>query len=233
MELDVALISVEMTMAILDAVELYRFFHIGDDETAALRGVSLSLDAGETVALVGPSGSGKSTLINCLTGLDEPDGGWVSINKERLTRQSETVRARLRARSFGIMLQSGNLFQHLTIEDNIMFQMQIAGKVDAKRVLSLLEAVGISHRGKSYPPTLSGGEIARAGLATVVAADPPILIADEPTAEVDAQTEELLFELFEHRKRAGLTTLLSTHSNALALHADRIIHIRDGRILDA
>ena len=220
-------------MAILDAVELYRFFHIGDEETAALRGVSLSLEAGETVALVGPSGSGKTTLLACLTGLDEPDGGCVSINQERLTRRSETVRARLRARSFGIMLQSGNLFQHLTIEDNIMFQMQIAGKVDAKRVRSLLEAVGISHRSKSYPLTLSGGEIARAGLATVIAGDPPILIADEPTAEVDSQTEELLFELFEHRRRTGLTTLLSTHSDALAHHADRIIHIRDGRILDA
>jgi putative ABC transport system ATP-binding protein len=220
-------------MSVLNAVELYRFFHIGDDETAALRGVSLSLDAGETVALVGPSGSGKSTLIGCLTGLDEPDGGWVSVNEQRLTRRSEKVRARLRALNFGIMLQSANLFQHLTVEENIGFQMQVAGRIDTERVSLLLEAVGISHRAKSYPASLSGGETARAGLATVIAADPPILIADEPTAEVDAETEQLLFELFDQRKRAGQVTLLSTHSTALADRADRIIHLRDGRIGDA
>lgn len=220
-------------MALLDAVEIYRFFHIGDDETAALRGVSLSLEPGEIVALAGPSGSGKSTLIACLTGLDEPDGGWVVVNGERLTRRSEGVRARLRAQNFGIMLQSANLFQHLTVEENVRFQMQIAGKVGTGRVAALLEAVGMSHRAKSYPLSLSGGETARVGLITVIAADPHILIADEPTAEVDAETEQLLFELFDQRKKSGQATLLSTHSKALADRADRIVHLRDGRIGDA
>lgn len=219
-------------MAVLDAVELYRFFHVGDDETAALRGVSLSLESGETVALVGPSGSGKSTLIACLTGLDEPDGGWVCVNEQRLTRRSEKFRARIRSRNFGIMLQSANLFQHLTVEENVRFQMQIAGKQDTRRAFFLLEAVGIAHRAKSYPVTLSGGETARAGLATVIAADPPILIADEPTAEVDAETEQRLFELFDQRAKSGQATLLSTHSKALADRADRIIHLRDGRVED-
>jgi putative ABC transport system ATP-binding protein len=220
-------------MSVLDAMEIYRFFHIGDDETVALRGVSLSLNEGEIVALVGPSGSGKSTLIACLTGLDEPGGGWVKVNGERLTRRSETIRARLRAQNFGIMLQSGNLFQHLTVEENIRFQMQIANKGNDARILEVLGAVGMTHRSKAYPVSLSGGETARAGLAAAVAVDPPILIADEPTAEVDADTERLLFELFDQRKNNGQATLIATHSQALAGRADRIIHLRDGKIGNA
>ena len=101
--------------ALLDAHDLYRFFHTGDDETLALRGVSLSVDAGEMVAISGPSGSGKSTLLACLAGLDEPDGGVVSIEGERLSRRSETERAALRARSIGMLFQSGNLVEHLSI----------------------------------------------------------------------------------------------------------------------
>jgi putative ABC transport system ATP-binding protein len=219
-------------MSVLDALELYRFFHIGDDETVALRGVSLSMSEGEIVALVGPSGSGKSTLIACLTGLDEPDGGWVKVNGERLTRRSETVRSRLRAQNFGVMLQSANLFQHLTVEENIRLQMQIANKSNDARVLSVLDSVGMTHRSNAFPLSLSGGETARAGLAAAVAVDPPILIADEPTAEVDVETERLLFALFDQRKRNGQATLLATHSQALARQADRILHLRDGKIGD-
>jgi putative ABC transport system ATP-binding protein len=217
-------------MRVLSACEIYRFFHVGDDETVALRGVSLSLSAGETVALVGPSGSGKSTLIACLTGLDEPDGGWVEVEARRLTRRGEAERARIRAQSFGIMLQSANLFQHLTVEENIRLGMLCAGRRDEVRVGYLLEAVGILHRAKSYPSSLSGGETARVGLATALAADPPILVADEPTAEVDAETERLLFELFDHRRMSGRTTLVSTHSRALAERADRVLTLQDGRI---
>src|SRR3954454_3232605 len=106
-------------MSALEAHELYRFFHIGDDETAALRGVSLTLCDGEIVAIMGPSGSGKSTLLSCLTGLDEPDGGWVEATGVRLTRRPQAERSRLRAEKFGIMLQSGNLFGHLTVQQNI------------------------------------------------------------------------------------------------------------------
>lgn len=115
----------------------------------------------------------------------------------------------------------------------MLFQMQLAGKSDRVRMTELLEAVGIAHRAGSYPNSLSGGETARAGLATAIAADPPILIADEPTAEVDADTERLLFSLFDQRRKDGLATLLSTHSAALAERADRIIFLRDGRVGDA
>src|SRR5882757_968695 len=156
MAIDVHFVPVEMKMHALDAHELYRFFHIGDDETAALRGVSFQLSAGEIVALMGPSGSGKSTLLSCITGLDEPDGGHVDVAGVRLTRRSEVYRARIRATNFGILLQSGNLFQHLTVEQNILFQMLLAGKSDVRRIELLLESVGIKHRARAFPTALSG-----------------------------------------------------------------------------
>ena len=217
-------------MHALDAYELYRFFHIGDDETAALRGVSLQVCAGEIVAVTGPSGSGKSTLLACLTGLDEPDGGHVEVAGVRLTRRSQANRARLRRANFGILLQSGNLFPHLTVEQNVRLQMQLAGKPDEKRIAPLLDSVGLVARARALPTELSGGEPARAGLAVALACDPPILVADEPTAEVDRDTELRLIAQFEARRAAGLATLLATHSKALAQRADRIVRLKDGRV---
>lgn len=217
-------------MHVLVANEIYRFFHIADEETVALRGVTLHLAAGEIVAVTGPSGSGKSTLLACLTGLDEPDGGWVTVCGTRLTRRSEADRARLRAANFGILLQSGNLFAHLTVEQNVRFQMLLTGRLDDERIADLLESVGLAHRASALPTALSGGETARAGLAVALAADPPILVADEPTAEVDRDTEYRLIEHFDLRRKAGLATLLATHSEALAKRADRIIRLKDGRV---
>lgn len=219
-------------MVTLIAHELYRFFHTGEDETFALRGVSLSLRPGEFVALVGPSGSGKSTLLSCLTGLDEPDGGHVMIDGNRLTRRPEAARARIRAANFGILLQSGNLFPHLDVAQNIRFQMRLAGKPDGARVEQLVEMVGLQHRAHAFVWQLSGGETARAGLAVALAANPPILVADEPTAEVDADTEGGLIDYFAIRRSAGLTTLLATHSTALTRKADRTIWLHDGKVED-
>lgn len=191
----------------LEAKELYRFFHIGDAETAALRGVSLTISPGETVIIMGPSGSGKSTLLNCLTGLDEPDAGVVHLESKQITRRPEAQRAKLRAEHFGILLQAGNLFQHFTVAENIYFQMQLLGKVDRSRIPVLLESLGMGHKLNAYPMQLSGGETARASLAVALAGNPPILIADEPTAEVDEATEQRLIEQFEARRAAGLATL--------------------------
>jgi putative ABC transport system ATP-binding protein len=219
-------------MAVLEACELYRFFHIGDEETAALRGVSLSLDPGEIVVIMGPSGSGKSTLMNCLTGLDEPDAGFVNVNGTRMSRRPETEKARMRAQSISILMQSGNLFAHLSVAENLRFQMLLSGSFNADRSAILLRDVGISHRANALPSQLSGGETARAGLAVALAGDPHILIADEPTAEVDAKTENKIIGQFEARRAAGGATLIATHSEALAYRADRVIRLLDGRVLD-
>jgi len=215
----------------IEARELYRFYHIGDDETQALRGVSMQVSRGEIVAVVGPSGSGKSTLMACIAGLDEPDGGFVYINGERLTRRDEKARTSLRARSIGILLQSGNLFDHLTVRQNVRLKMHLAGQNDDARIDEVLELVGISKRDHAYPTQLSGGEASRAGLAVALAPKPPILIADEPTGEVDSETEQRILALFEEYRKNGGAILIVTHSDAIARHADRIIRLQDGKIL--
>ena len=215
---------------ILEARDLYRFFHTGDEEVIALRGVGLTVLPGEIVTVMGPSGSGKSTLLNCLTGLDEPDAGLVTIGGARLSRQSEAVRAAIRAKSLGILMQSSNLFAHLSLTENIRLQMQLGRVHDDRRPEALLESVGLAHRGSARVTQLSGGETARAGLAVALACNPPILIADEPTAEVDAATESRLIAQFEARRAAGLATLIATHSEALAQRADRILRLKDGAI---
>jgi putative ABC transport system ATP-binding protein len=215
----------------IEARELYRFYHIGDDETQALRGVSMEVTSGEIVAVVGPSGSGKSTLLACIAGLDEPDGGSVYINGERLSRRDEKTRTGLRARLMGMLLQNGNLFDHLTVRQNVRLKMRLAGQDNDARVAEVLDLVGIGSRGDAYPPNLSGGEAARAGLAVALAPKPPILIADEPTGEVDAETERRILALFQEHRQNGGAILIVTHSDAIAGSADRIIRIEDGKIL--
>lgn len=215
----------------LEAFELYRFFHTQESETLALRGVSLRVDAGEMVALLGASGSGKSTLLACLAGLDEPDGGHVEVFGERLSRRPEAERARRRAEAIGILLQAGNLLPTLTLVGNIDLSMRLAGRRDVARRERLLAQVGLSRHGAARPAQLSGGELARAGLAVALANAPRVLMADEPTGEVDADTEAQILAVFDEQRTAGAAILIATHSDALAAHADRILKMRDGRIV--
>ncbi|MBY2994963.1 ABC transporter ATP-binding protein (plasmid) [Rhizobium leguminosarum] len=218
-------------MFALEATELYRFFHAGDEEVVALRGVILTLNAGEFTALRGPSGSGKSTLLACLSGIDEPDGGVVSVMGERMTRRPEPERARLRARHFGMLMQSGNLFEHLTVRANISLQMEICGHGRPGEIDGLLGSLGLDSLAGVLPTHLSGGEAARAGLAVALAAKPSILLCDEPTAEVDAGTEQLVIDRLIENCRSGAAVLVVTHSRPLAARADRVIDIRDGGIV--
>ncbi len=217
--------------AAIEAIDLYRFFHAGEAETLALRGVSLAVRRGEMVALIGPSGSGKSTLLACLAGLDEPDGGYVAMLGERLTRRPEAERARRRAAGIGILLQSGNLFDGLSVAGNIRLQQRLAGQPNPVRVDALLAHMGLTDRHDAVPGQLSGGEAARAGLAVALAATPPVLLADEPTGEVDAETEARLLDFLEQACRDGMAALIASHSPALAARADRVVRIEDGRIV--
>ncbi len=218
------------TQPVLDARELYRFFHSGDDETFALRGVSMEVMPGEMVAVVGPSGSGKSTLLACLAGLDEPDGGFVRVAGQRLTRRAEPARAALRARWVGVLLQSGNLLDHLSVAQNVAAVQALARGAATMSVETLLSGVGLAERAHARPATLSGGEAARAGLAVALANDPPLLLADEPTGEVDHANESILLDLLRARADAGNAVVLVTHSDRAASAADRTIHLNDGRI---
>ena len=215
---------------VLVAENLYRFFHAGDDETLALRGVSLTLERGEVVAISGPSGSGKSTLLACLAGLDEPDGGMVTVAGETLSRRPERDRARLRARHIGLLFQTNNLFDHLSIEANVALAQRLAGPIDTHRISSLLVELGIDHRRAARPSQLSGGESARAGLAVALANDPAVILTDEPTGELDTATASTVIELLLARARAGAAVVVVTHNALVADAATRQIHLRDGRV---
>jgi len=219
-------------MSVLEAFDIYRFYHAGEEETLALRGVSIQVAAGEIVAVQGPSGSGKSTLLACLCGLDEPEGGYVTVLGERMTRRPEAERAFLRASKIGIMLQSGNLFDHLSIEDNIRLQMLLSGRINRKHMDALIDRVGLNHRRHARPAHISGGEASRAALAVALAAEPKVLLADEPTGEVDAETEKQILHLLEDYRKNGGAILVVTHSNAVAASANRTIHLLDGRVAD-
>ena len=216
----------------LEAERLYRFFHAGDDETLALRGVSLTVAAGEMVAVTGPSGSGKSTLLHLLAGLDEPDGGSVRIAGERLSRRPEAERARLRARSVGVLFQQNNLVGHLSLDGNVALAQRLGDRrTGAERRREVLERCGLTARAHARPPQLSGGELARAGLAVALANDPEVLLADEPTGELDAATAERVLDLLRERADAGGAVLVVTHSPAVARAADREIVLRDGVVV--
>jgi putative ABC transport system ATP-binding protein len=215
--------------AVLDAQSLYRFFHAGDDETLALRGVSLEVQAGELVAVTGPSGSGKSTLLACLAGLDEPDGGVVRIAGERLSRRPEELRARMRSRHIGVLYQQVNLIAHLSVADNVAMAQRLGGGVSGA-ASGVLEGCAIAHRAGARPAQLSGGELARAGLAVALANDPPVVLADEPTGELDEITAERILDLLAGRANTGAAVLVVTHSPQIAARADREIRLRDGQL---
>lgn len=197
----------------------------------ALRGVDLRVDAGETVAVVGPSGSGKSTLLACLAGLDEPQGGTVMIAGQRVTRVPEADRAALRARYVGVLFQSVNLIQHLTVAANVALAQRLAGRADRGKSAALFDGLGLAARTRAYPSQLSGGEAVRAGLAVALANDPAVLLADEPTGEVDSSTEEGIVSLLVDVARDGRAVVVCTHSELLAEAADRVLRLSDGEVV--
>jgi putative ABC transport system ATP-binding protein len=221
---------VDAVTATLEARDLYRFYHAGDDETLALRGVSMSVERGEIVAVTGPSGSGKSTLLACLAGLDEPDGGMVMIEGEALSRRSEAERASMRSRHVGVLFQNANLLEHLTVSENVRLAQRLSDNRRALSVATLLSEVFIPHRSRSHPSELSGGELARAALAVALANDPSVVLADEPTGELDRTNAANLIALLRERARAGTAVVVVTHSDALAHEADRVVSLRDGTV---
>lgn len=211
------------------ADSIYRFYRAGDDETLALRGVSLTIDPGDMVALSGPSGSGKSTLLSCLSGVDEPSGGTVWVDGERLSGRTETERSALRARAIGTMAQRSDLIEHLSVLDNIRLAQSLAtAKARAHRPEDLLERLGIAHRGQARPNQLSGGERVRASLAVAVANEPAVLLADEPTGELDEGSEERVLQLLREHADRGCVVLVASHSDVVVAACDRTLRLRDG-----
>jgi putative ABC transport system ATP-binding protein len=182
------------------------------------------------VAVTGPSGSGKSTLLGLLAGLDDPDGGTVRVAGERLSRRGEAERARIRARRVGVLYQLVNLVGHLDVTANVRLAQRLARTGARTPVAAILDAVGLSARASALPRELSGGEVARAGLAVALANDPDLLLCDEPTGELDGATAQRVLTLLRERAAGGTAVIVVTHSDAVAKAADRVVALRDGQV---
>jgi putative ABC transport system ATP-binding protein len=185
------------------------------------------------VTVAGPSGSGKSTLLACLAGLDEPDGGSVYIRETRISHRPEHERSALRARHIGALFQSANLLEHLTVRRNLELVQRIARASDRRRdrpgIDALLDAVGLIRRSGARPSELSGGEAVRAGLAVALANNPDVLVADEPTGELDGKTEADVLRLIRDQADRGTAVVVASHSAAVAAMADEVIQLKDGQ----
>jgi putative ABC transport system ATP-binding protein len=202
--------------------------------SAAVDGVSLRVEAGQAVAIMGPSGSGKSTLLNLIAGMDKPTSGAVRVGDARVDMLGEAGAARFRRRQVGMIFQFFNLLDDMTVIDNILLPAQLAGARPAaarQRGEELLAGLGIAHRRDAYPARLSGGERQRVAIARALVNRPPLLLADEPTGAVDSATGAEIGALLLELNSAGQTLIVVTHSAELAArYSRRIVHIADGRV---
>ncbi|MCU0229959.1 MAG: ABC transporter ATP-binding protein [Acidobacteria bacterium] len=216
----------------LELRRLTRRLPSGGRELTILDSVDLAIDPGECVAVLGPSGSGKSTMLALMAGLDRPTAGEVLIDGVPIQALSEDALALLRRQTIGFVFQSYQLLGNLTALENVMLPVELAAAADPQaRAASLLAEVGLTERSHHYPSQLSGGEQQRVALARAFAVAPPLLLADEPTGNLDSATGgRVLDTLLALRARHGTTLVLVTHDPAVAARADRQVHLRDGRI---
>ncbi|MEI6055200.1 MAG: ABC transporter ATP-binding protein [Lentisphaerota bacterium] len=223
-------------MSLIEVTDLYKTYHMGDISVPVLKGVSLSVNKGEFIALMGSSGSGKSTLMNILGCLDRPSSGEYSLEGEEISSLSTDRRARIRNSRIGFVFQSFNLLPRVSALENVIMPLayaseHISSKEARERGTSLLEQFGISDRSHHEPSRLSGGQQQRVAIARSLVCDPPILLADEPTGNLDSQTGEEVLEIFKRlNKEKNLTIIMVTHDKEVAMHAQRVIHIKDGLI---
>ena len=222
---------------IVELDDVHRAYEEAGRRHEVLRGVSARVARGEAVALLGRSGSGKSTLLNVISGLARPDSGRVSVDGRDITRLDERARTLLRRDAIGFVYQFFNLVDTLDVADNVLLPLELAGRIGdeaRERALGLLDEVGLRDRAAAFPDTLSGGEQQRVALVRALAADPPLVLADEPTGNLDAETGRVVLDLLDRLVRqAGRSLVLVTHSTEVADRADRVLRLDDGRIRDA
>jgi putative ABC transport system ATP-binding protein len=212
-----------------------KIFYTDEVETHALADIHLDIRPGEYVSINGPSGCGKTTLLSILGLLDTPTGGNYILSGEDVSNLTAADRARIRNRQIGFIFQAFNLIGDLTVYENVELPLTYRGMAAAerrKRVQEALERVGMSHRMKHYPSQLSGGQQQRVAVARAVAGDPAILLADEPTGNLDSTNGEAVMELLRELHRGGATICMVTHDQRYARHADRSIHLFDGKVVD-
>ena len=207
-------------------------YQIGETEVTALDGVDLRVDDSSFVVILGPSGSGKTTLLNLIGALDTPSSGTVLVDGVDLTSASQAERARFRRASVTFIFQTFNLFPALTAHENVQFGADAARRPDAAaRATRALEQVGLGDRVRHFPHQLSGGEQQRVAIARALATDNPILLADEPTGELDFRTGVQILEVLEAQARSGMTVLVVTHNREISRIADRVIELSSGHIV--
>lgn len=216
---------------LLTAANLNKTVQVGEQSLAIIKDVSIHVDAGEFVVIMGKSGSGKSTLLGLLAALDYPDSGSVTLAGQTLSALDEDALAVIRQREMGFVFQSFHLLPTLSVRENIAFPLDIARRPDPARVDALIEAVGLGHRRDSLPSQLSGGEQQRTAVARALVAQPKIVFADEPTGNLDEQNAEQVMQLLlDLRAQTGSALVVVTHDPALADMADRVITMHDGTI---
>jgi putative ABC transport system ATP-binding protein len=213
-------------------------YKMGKREYQALRGVDLVIEPGEFVAIVGPSGSGKSTILNMITGIDRPTAGSVLVGAKDLGKLSENVLAKWRGEQIGIVFQFFQLLPTLTALENVALPLHLRGRKSKylpaerlERAMANLKLVAMDNHAQHLPSELSGGEQQRVAVARALANDPPIIVADEPTGNLDTSTGEMIFDIFRKLAAQGKTIIYVTHDQHLAAQADRLIQVRDGKLL--
>jgi putative ABC transport system ATP-binding protein len=226
-----------MTTLAIELEQVRKTFELrGGQHFAALRGISLSIGTGEHVAVLGKSGSGKSTLINLVAALDRPTSGCVRVAGTDLTQFGEDALALWRGRNVGVVFQFFQLMPTLTVAENLVLAMELVGHIRGgerrARALELLDRVGLGDQAHKLPSMLSGGQQQRAAIARALANDPPILVADEPTGNLDSETADEVGRLFERLAGQGKTLLVVTHDASLARRAGRVVELKDGLVLD-
>nr|WP_319538833.1 ABC transporter ATP-binding protein [uncultured Methanospirillum sp.] len=218
-------------MNLIEARDLSIVYHRGSEEIHALNGVSISIQAGEFVSIVGPSGSGKTGLMNILGLLDAPSGGTVMIDGTDVTRLKERERVIIRRDSIGFVFQQFFLIPTMTARENLELPLLFSRKKpDPEKTETILEMLGLAHRGDHLPHQLSGGEMQRVAIGRALMNDPKIILADEPTGNLDSASSEKIFDLFRKLREMGLTLIVVTHNTELANRADRVFTIRDGML---
>src|SRR6202163_1398764 len=226
-----------MTMAesIIQIEQMTKVFYTDEIETHALSGIHLTINRGEYVAMSGPSGCGKSTLLSIIGLLDTPTGGRYTLNGKEVANLNFADRSRIRNQEIGFIFQSFNLIGDLTVAENVELPLTYrAGMPSAerkRRVQESLERVNMAHRMRHYPAQLSGGQQQRVAVARALAGSPSILLADEPTGNLDSRNGEAVMELLQNLHREGATICMVTHDPRFARHADRNVHLFDGKVV--
>ncbi len=221
-------------MPIIEARDVWKVYGEGPSRVEALRGVSIALEEGDFVAIMGPSGSGKSTLMHILGLLDVPTRGRVYVEGRDVSKLSEEERAKIRRHVVGFVFQQFNLVPYLTALENVELPMLLAGVPRAerrKRAMDLLRLVDVGHRAHHFPRQMSGGEQQRVAIARALANDPKVVLADEPTGNLDSERGRRVMETFARLNRMGKTIVVVTHDPEVAAYAEKIYRIKDGKIV--